>query len=85
VLITTSEDETKWLPFTVSTEPCCTCAKLIVLGDSEPIRGKGLALPHKGFRVLLQPGRNKRARSAARNGPGVRDGMEVLLFSRVPV
>jgi len=77
-LTTTSEDETKWLPFTVSIEPCCTCAKVMVLGDSEPISGAGLALPHSGLRVLLHAGRNK-ASDKARHRPPVREDIEVLL------
>jgi len=82
--MTTSDDETNWLLFTMSTEPCCTSAKLIVLGESEPISGAGLALPQKGFRVLLpQPGRNRRARRAARDRPQVREGMWILLIKRL--
>jgi hypothetical protein len=46
-----------------------------VLGESEPMSGTGRALPQNGFRVLLQPGRNNTARSAAR----VRRGMDMLL------
>src|ERR1039457_4761004 len=83
--MTTSDDETKWLPFTVSVSPCCTSARVIVLGESEPISGVGLALLHKGFRVLLpQPGRNKRASRAARDRPQVREGMEILLLDESP-
>lgn len=55
VLIRTSEAETKLLPVIVTTAPCCTCAKLNVLGDNDSINGAGRALLHKGFRVLLQP------------------------------
>jgi len=54
----TSEDETKLLPFTVNSAPCCTSEKLTVLGASEPTMGAGRALPHRGFKVLLlQPER----------------------------
>src|SRR5580700_4455180 len=75
-LTMTSEAETNWLPLTVSTAPCSTCEKVMVFGESEPMSGTGLALPQNGFSVLLQPGRNSTARSAAR----VRRGMEMLLF-----
>jgi len=51
-LTTTTEDETKWLPFTVSKKPFCTCASVTVLGDSDPITGAGRELPHKGLRAL---------------------------------
>jgi hypothetical protein len=49
----TSDDETKWLPFTMSTEPCCTSAKLIVLDEIETISGTGRALPHKGVESVV--------------------------------
>jgi hypothetical protein len=65
----TSDAETKLLPFTVSTTPCWTWAKVIVLGESEPMSGAGLALPHTGFSVLLQPGVNKIATRAAMERP----------------
>jgi hypothetical protein len=58
---TTSVAETKWLPLTVSVVPDCTSEKVTVLGDKEPISGIGLALPQRGLRVLLQPGRARRA------------------------
>src|SRR5215470_4696780 len=74
-LISTCEAATNCAPFTVKVRPCCTCAKSTVLGVSDPIMGTGRALPQNGFSVLLQPGRNKTARSAAR----VRRGMEMLL------
>jgi hypothetical protein len=51
-LTTTTEDETKWLPFTVSKKPFCTCASVTVLGESDPITGAGRELPHKGLRAL---------------------------------
>src|ERR1700757_238136 len=76
--MTTWVAATKWLPFTISVTPCCTSAKVIVLGESEPISGAGLALPQRGFRVLLpQPGRKMRASRAARYGAQVRDGMPI--------
>jgi hypothetical protein len=53
----TSEDETNSLPFTFNSAPRCTCEKLTVLGASEPSMGAGRALPHRGFKVLLQPER----------------------------
>jgi hypothetical protein len=49
---TTTEDETKWLPVTVSKKPFCTCANVTVLGESDPITGAGRELPHKGLRAL---------------------------------
>jgi len=61
---------------------CCNAAKLIVLGKSEPMSGAGLALPQNGFRVLLQPGRNKRASRAA---TGRREVFEMLLLMSHPV
>src|SRR5579859_1837328 len=57
----TCDAETNWLPFTVTVTPCCTWANVTSAGDSDPITGAGLALPHKGFKVLLQPERAKRA------------------------
>src|SRR5712691_8469898 len=83
-LMTTSEDETKWPPNTMSKAPCCTSAKLIVLGESEPISGAGLALPQSGFRALLQPGRNDRANRTASDRTDVREGMEMLLLNELP-
>src|SRR5215469_1760542 len=83
-LMTTSDDETKWLPNTMSKAPCCTSAKLIVLGDSEPISGAGLALPQSGFRALLQPGRNDRANRTASDRTDVREGIEMLLLNALP-
>src|SRR5215472_459779 len=52
----------------------------MVLGDSEPIPGLGLALRHKGFRVLLQPARKNRTSSPAREKPHLRENMEVNSF-----
>src|SRR5215472_2173164 len=63
-LMTTTEDETNWLPFTVRRKSCCTSAKVIVVAESDTITGAGLALPHRGFSAL-QPGKNgKTSRSA---------------------
>jgi hypothetical protein len=66
--MTTSDDETNWLPFTIKTAPCCTSEKLIVLGESEPISGAGLALPQRGFSVLLHPEREM-AKMTASDSP----------------
>src|ERR1700722_19105227 len=54
----------------------------MVLGDSEPITGMGLALPQRGFRVLLQPARQKKASSPAREIPQLRESMEVTPSGR---
>src|ERR1700721_2346691 len=54
----------------------------MVLGDSEPITGMGLALPQKGFRVLSQPARQKKASSPAREIPQMRESMEVTPSGR---
>ena len=59
-LMTTTEDETNWLPFTVRRKPCCTSAKVIVVAERDPITGAGRALPHKGLSAL-QPGKNSEA------------------------
>jgi hypothetical protein len=75
----TSDDETNWLPPTTSTAPCCTWAKVIVVGDRELISGAGLALPQRGFRVLPQPRRDKRENKAAKSRPQMREDIEVLL------
>src|ERR1041385_7533325 len=66
-LITTTEDETNFLPVTVRTNPCCAWARVIVVLDSETIAGAGRALPHKGLSAL-QPGRRSRAIPIANNG-----------------
>ncbi len=55
-LMSTTEAETKLLPFTVSTVSC-NFENSIVVGDSDEMEGTGRALPHKGFRAL-QPGRH---------------------------
>src|ERR1700694_170467 len=80
-LMTASDAATKLLPLTVTRTPCCTWAKVTVLGASDPIRGAGLALPQNGFRVLLpQPARNKSASRAAKDKPKVREDMVMLLM-----
>jgi len=38
-LMTTTEDETNWLSFTVRRKPCCTSANEIVVAESDPITG----------------------------------------------
>jgi hypothetical protein len=63
-LMTTTEDETKWLPFTVRRKPAFTSANVIVVAESDPITGAGLALPHRGFSAL-QPGKNGRTSRSA--------------------
>ncbi len=69
-LMITTEDDTNSLPVTVSTKPCCTWAKVIVLADSEPITGAGRALLHKGFKAL-QPGRNRNTSTIAHSAHGM--------------
>ena len=63
-LRTITEAETKWLPLTVRTKPCCTCANVIVLAERDPMLGEGRALPHKGFSEL-QPCRSSIASGIA--------------------
>jgi hypothetical protein len=65
--MTTTEDETNWLPFTVRRKPCCTSANVIVVGERDPIIGAGRALPHKGLSAL-QPGKNSKASRSALSG-----------------
>src|ERR1019366_4979971 len=77
-LMTTTEDETNWLPFTMSTAPCCTWAKSIVLGESEPISGLGLELPQIGFEVPQPARKNRASRAAGKNRTDLREGMEML-------
>jgi hypothetical protein len=48
----TTEDETKWLPFTVSRKPCCTSVNVTVLGERDQMVGDGRALPQNGLSVL---------------------------------
>ena len=62
--ITTTEDETNWLPVTVRRKPCCTWAKVIVVAERDPRTGVGRALPHKGF-TALQPGKTSKASRTA--------------------
>src|ERR1700722_3412115 len=66
-LMITTEDETKFLPLTVSTNPCCTWANVIVLADSDPMTGAGRELPHNGLSEL-QPGRITKASTIAQKG-----------------
>ena len=65
--ITTTEDETNWLPFTVRRKPCCTWANAIVVAERDPITGAGRALPHKGLSAL-QPGKSSKASRSALGG-----------------
>jgi hypothetical protein len=51
-LMTTTEDETKWLPFTVSRNPCCTWAKVMVAGERLEMAGAGRELEQRGFSAL---------------------------------
>src|ERR1700676_1490082 len=74
--MTNSDAETKLLPLTVSVTPCCTSANVTVLGKSEPIKGAGRALLHRGFRALLQPrAENARTIRQAKDTPQVRTRM----------
>src|ERR1035438_7733038 len=61
--MTTKEDETNCLPFTVRRTPGSTSANVIVLGERDTITGAGRALPHKGLSAL-QPGKTSTSRSA---------------------
>jgi hypothetical protein len=78
-LISTSDAVTKLLPFTVRETLSCTCAKVIVLGESDPISGTGRALPQRGFSVLFQPGRNNTRETTARQTTDAREDMAELL------
>ena len=66
-LITTTEDDTILLPFTVSKNPCCTCANVMVVGEREEMDGAGRELPQRGFRAL-QPCRTSTASSNVLSG-----------------
>jgi hypothetical protein len=66
-LMTTTEDETNWLPFTERTRPCCTSANVIVVGERDPITGAGRVLPQRGLSAL-QPGRVNNASRRAPSG-----------------
>src|SRR5581483_1178035 len=70
---TISDAGTKLLPLTVNNTPCCTSAKVTVLGEMEPIAGAGRTFPQNGFRALLQPTEVMSASviSARRTGMGV--------------
>jgi hypothetical protein len=65
-LMTTTEAETKWLPFTVRRKPCCTSAKVIVLAERDPMTGAGRALPHNGLSAPQPWKINKASRTALR-------------------
>jgi hypothetical protein len=58
--MTTTEDDTMCLPFTVSRNPCCSCANAMVVADREEMDGAGRALPQRGFSAL-QPCRTSMA------------------------
>jgi hypothetical protein len=51
-LMTTTEDETKWLPFTVRRNPCWTWANVMVVGERLEMLGAGRALEQRGFSEL---------------------------------
>jgi hypothetical protein len=72
---TTCDEETNWFPVTVMVTPCCTSENVTSAGDSDPITGTGLALLHKGFKVLLQPGSTRTASRLARDRAQAREGM----------
>ena len=57
-LKTTTEEETKWLPFTMMTKLGGSWEKTTVVGEIELRIGTGRALPQRGFSEL-QPGRSK--------------------------
>lgn len=65
-LITPTDDETNWLPFTVRTKPCCTWASVTVLADKELMVGDGRALPHAGLIELQACHTGKATRRATR-------------------
>jgi hypothetical protein len=75
VFTTTCDEETNWLPVTVIVTPCCTSENVTSVGESDPITGAGLALPHKGFKVLLHPGRTRTASRLATHKAQAREGM----------
>jgi hypothetical protein len=75
VFTTTCDEETNWLPVTVIVTPCCTSENVTSAGESDPITGAGLALLHKGFKVLLQPGKTRRASRLAIDRAQAREGM----------
>src|SRR5882672_2369160 len=65
-LMITTEDVTKWLPFSVSTRFCWVWAKVAVSGDRDPRTGAGRALRHKGLSALQLGKRSRASRSALR-------------------
>jgi hypothetical protein len=72
---TTCDEETNWFPVTVIVIPCCTSENVTSAGEIDPITGAGLALPHNGFKVLLQPGRTSTASRLAIDRTQAREGM----------
>src|ERR1700690_410042 len=71
--MSTTDDETKLLPFTLRRKPCCTSAKVIVLTEREAMLGAGRELPHSGLSAW-QPGSNSKAsRRPLRVQPGPAD------------
>lgn len=66
-LMTTTEDETNWLPFTVRRKPSCTSANVIVVAERDPITGAGRVFPQKGLSAL-QPGKNSKESKSALSG-----------------
>src|ERR1035438_4647282 len=66
-LMTTTEDETNWLPFMVRRKPCCPSANVMLVAERDPIIGAGRALPQKGLNAL-QPGKNSKASRSALGG-----------------
>ena len=63
-LMTTTEAETNWLPFTIRGRPFCTSANVAVLGESDPMMGDGRALPQRGLSAL-QPWNSSTANTSA--------------------
>jgi hypothetical protein len=76
--MTTTEDETNWLPFTLRRKPACTWARVIEVGEREAMIGAGRALPQSGFSAL-QPGRSSQA-----NTMKLRDQKEAGRFTFSP-
>ena len=75
-LKTTTEAETKLLPFKDKTTPLSTSASVTEVGEMELRLGEGRALPHRGLSEL-QPGSAskviKRAVPASKGAVGARD------------
>jgi len=66
-LMSTTEDETNWPPYTVRTKPACTSASVIEGAERDPMLGAGRALPHKGLSALQAWKTSKASRSAPRD------------------